>query len=385
MFLPSEIQWEILKKTLYPGETFDAKQFFKLYRLFPKTLAYYGVFDLKYEFKNDANFHKEIKTYLSEYTTNHILDTTCYFFQDFYMVLNWGECIHHFMLHEKDLHDYKPLIHWKRLLMIQTLPDGFILENIEAIKPEWTTFQIYQDLNLILLIILKDYLDWDLISRYQDLTFEKLNMFQDKLNWYEVSNRETLCAQSLVSFRNVLYWTDLCQNQNVLDILDDSQIDACSDYIEWLSLIMFHGESIQTRHIVKYFKQFEFRTILQYAILESSLLETLLPPDMTELDWNLISNFQNLSEWFIEKYIDFLNISIICEVQDLSMTFIDKYYYLLDWPLLCQNQHIYNWSTQFIDKHRHQIYWSHFFDNPSLKVSKEFLVFKNLYCPITFD
>jgi len=71
------------------------------------------------------------------------------------------------------------------------------------------------------------------------------------------------------------------------------------------------------------------------------------------LGWKYVCQFYNLSEEFIEKYIDNVNWYYISRYQDLSEEFIEKHIKNL-WVFFAQYQKL---SLNFLLKHRRIIYW----------------------------
>ena len=67
-----------------------------------------------------------------------------------------------------------------------------------------------------------------------------------------------------------------------------------------------------------------------------------------EHDWWRISFCQKLSEQFIEKYLNKIDLETVSECQVLSEKFIEKYSDKLDWIYISECQKL---SEQFIKKH----------------------------------
>lgn len=73
------------------------------------------------------------------------------------------------------------------------------------------------------------------------------------------------------------------------------------------------------------------------------------------LNWRLISIYQKLSEQFIEKWKDKVNWYYISANQVLSEDFIEKYKDLVDWAGISYYQRL---SKKFIEKHKDKINFS---------------------------
>lgn len=79
--------------------------------------------------------------------------------------------------------------------------------------------------------------------------------------------------------------------------------------------------------------------------------------DFILLDWNTISAFKYLSEEFMEKYFNRLNIFSLCNTQRLSEKFIRKHINELDDKSLkiLSNTQIYNFSYDFIFENKEKL------------------------------
>ena len=85
-----------------------------------------------------------------------------------------------------------------------------------------------------------------------------------------------------------------------------------------------------------------------------------------KFDWNNISEYQKLSEEFIDKYIDKVNWSYISGYQKLSEEFIDKYIDKVNWYFISRYQKL---SEDFIEKHIGKVYWYNILMNQKLSES----------------
>ena len=70
--------------------------------------------------------------------------------------------------------------------------------------------------------------------------------------------------------------------------------------------------------------------------------------------WSLLSCEYKLTERFIEKYIDKLNLTRLQIYQELSESFIDKHADKLDWDLLSQYQVL---SDSLLFKYESRLNW----------------------------
>lgn len=87
------------------------------------------------------------------------------------------------------------------------------------------------------------------------------------------------------------------------------------------------------------------------------------------LDMYLVTVYSDLSESFIREYIDVLNIDTICQYQYLSMNFIDGFRDIINWDLVSKYQFL---TEYFIEKNCNDVNWKHIFENKKLKLTSEF-------------
>lgn len=70
--------------------------------------------------------------------------------------------------------------------------------------------------------------------------------------------------------------------------------------------------------------------------------------ELSDKNWEWVSEKERLSECFIRKYFDFLDVVRICIFQDLSESFIHDFRDRLVWRLICKHQKM---SEVFMNEH----------------------------------
>src|SRR5574344_694303 len=90
--------------------------------------------------------------------------------------------------------------------------------------------------------------------------------------------------------------------------------------------------------------------------------------DKYEFDWSYISQFQKLSEDFIEKHINKVNWYRISKYQTISESFIEKHIDKVEWDYISKYQKL---SEEFIEKYIDKIYW--YFISEYQTLSEEFI------------
>ena len=94
------------------------------------------------------------------------------------------------------------------------------------------------------------------------------------------------------------------------------------------------------------------------------------------LNWYYISEYQKLSEEFIEKFQDKVDWYCISVYQKLSEEFITKFQYKVHWSYISQFQKL---SEEFIEKFQDKLNWTYI--SKYQKLSEEFIIKFNLTIP----
>lgn len=360
VFLPSEIEINVLYLSMFTKLGFDSHQFFNIYNLFPKTICnYYYLF--KNEFKTDKLFNQLIARKIQAEIKNNNKSKT---FWDFYKYFNWAIVIHPFnILNFEELENFIDYIDFDALLKHQQVEENFIVKYID--KMDFRILAMYQQLSIPFLKVYSFYLDWVVLSEFQKWTIETIVPFQHQLDWNYLSTNQYLTPDIIVYFKDVLNWVTLCQSLNVFDLLNESQIQLCFDDIDWLNSIMYHN--ITTETFLKYHKEFELHNYItnSYCLNEFELVQiinTLGIDNIKDIDWDAMACYLVLSEDFIDYFFDYLNKSYISQHQMLSEGFIRIHRNELDWVWLSMYQS--DWSLDFLKEFKQFINWQTIQHNP---------------------
>jgi hypothetical protein len=98
---------------------------------------------------------------------------------------------------------------------------------------------------------------------------------------------------------------------------------------------------------------FKNKFTLGFISQYQNLTEDFIEKHSDEIDWDSIGKYQTLSEEFIEKYQNKLNWLFIGKKQVLSEQFIEKFADKLDWTFISKYQKL---SDEFIIKHASELY-----------------------------
>ena len=94
----------------------------------------------------------------------------------------------------------------------------------------------------------------------------------------------------------------------------------------------------------------DFRKLMS----EQELREYISNNQLTKFDWSWISQYQYLSESFIEEHKDLVNWYFISKYQNLSESFIEEHKDLVNWYWISQCQKL---SESFIHVHKDLVNW----------------------------
>ena len=98
----------------------------------------------------------------------------------------------------------------------------------------------------------------------------------------------------------------------------------------WLNVLREYKEN---RHCM--FEEYEWENILYYKCLSEDFIRN--ASKKINLNWNIISCRQYLSESFIEEFHDKVNWDLISLYQQISIEFAIKHIYVINWGLYIQN------------------------------------------------
>lgn len=213
-------------------------------------------------------------------------------------------------------------------------------------------------------------LDWDTISsrKLPGWLFVK---HKDKINWdiflknkkpkhlcYLIEVKDKILSHSYVFFENdikklyysiefiaafpeIIDWNYSIEHCKLTDYLLLKYWDRCN--ID--RVCTFQDLSIDVLKEKQY-------TLNWHILSKRHLSESIIDKFCNLVDWDLIGQYQKLSEHFIIQHKNKLNPSILCTYQVLSEDFINKYILWLPMLLISKYQ---NLSAEFISDHRDEL------------------------------
>lgn len=225
----------------------------------------------------------------------------------------------------------------------------------------------------------KDKVDWNSIFGNPNLSEEFFEKYIDKVNWYRLCSiiseqffekyKDRIFSEDVE--RDSILWKRLCMNTNLSEEFFEKYIDK----LEWWYILENPSisEEFFERHWdrVKEFKSAYIRNPGSESFIEKIGKKELLPSPRLQ-HWFLleISKNKNLSPQFIERQVvnimehnkNILYTSLISEI-NVTEEFIEKYMDVIDFDQLCHNPHV---SEQFFEKYIDKVNWYHLSQNPNI-------------------
>lgn len=166
-------------------------------------------------------------------------------------------------------------------------------------------------------------LSWSHIIRYCNLPDPVLRKFADRLDWFEVSQRHHLGADFVEEFKDKFDWSELTQYHR----FNKDQLLQYIDRIDWDRAPTYQPDIDEEviDAVMASSKKDEFNW--HGALVNIPMSETFLEKYADKANkWEIVSYYQDLSEKFMEKFVDKLNWNYISQKQHLSRNFMVKYF-----------------------------------------------------------
>lgn len=170
---------------------------------------------------------------------------------------------------------------------------------------------------------------------------------------------------------NSVDWNKISKKDN----LSYNFITKYKKYIDWYSIInnIHYNEKI----IAKCIDCIPLYTLITSRKLSEDFIEKYIVT--TDRHWNEISQYQILSESFMDKYKDKLNWDSMIISQSMSEEFIISHIYYINWKLLSTYKRDYL-SSDFLLKYKDKVNWdiisnkSKYFSNEDLEKLHDLIV-----------
>ena len=132
---------------------------------------------------------------------------------------------------------------------------------------------------------------------------------------------------------------------DIISLLENDAIDNITT-IDWKYI--WSNYELSNKFIEKYIDYVDWSVIC----IKQNLSDEFIDKYNNKIKWILVSGYQKMSETIIEKYINYINWDFASHFQVLSEKFIDKYNNLVDWKGISMNQKM---SESFIEKYDNKI------------------------------
>lgn len=180
-----------------------------------------------------------------------------------------------------------------------------------------------------------DSIDWKLVSEFAsiDVISEISDLFAEDLVFRLISKRE-LSEEFVRKFFSALDWFSICKNSNVQNYSESFFKDCRFNTKTFFWFYISQIKNLSEDFLEKHFDNLD----LFKVISNSSLSEDFIRKYQDRLDWLLISEFQVLSNSFKEEFKDKLNFEKIqlreenVKPEDYTFEYISKFANNISWP-----------------------------------------------------
>ncbi|MEG0729648.1 MAG: hypothetical protein RR420_08500 [Anaerovoracaceae bacterium] len=217
----------------------------------------------------------------------------------------------------------------KRIIDSEIMPDQLIDLYAPLINDDnWGILSKYPNLSLEICEKFKEKLNWREISRYHEIDIDFMEFFQERLNWREISFR-SLPEEFLRKFKKMLNWEYVCEFSK----LSEKIMEDLSDYMNWKKVS--YNQKISEGFIKKHIEKLDIIAISERRDTMSDNLIRLL---QDEIGWEITLMRQDLSMEMLEEFID--------KIKETKN----------GWQLIAQNQHL---DDEFIERYKNEFQSAH--------------------------
>jgi hypothetical protein len=159
-----------------------------------------------------------------------------------------------------------------------------------------------------------DRIQWNHICRYQPLTMDFIIRNEANIDWFILSeNKNALTCDLIDTFSDRLLWPELTKhglNEKLIEMR--LQRGGGLDYFSWVNVASVSCLSVS--FIRKHHKSMPLSTLFHSQKLDETMIEYLVSTvsdhEMDEI-WRKIASHQHLSEAFIKRYKDKLQVHLL--------------------------------------------------------------------------
>lgn len=216
----------------------------------------------------------------------------------------------------------------------------------------------------------KNIIDWD------NLVILKKNLFSEKfiIKYFDYFDLEYLVHNQKLSEELLIKYKDKLKERNMWNdifIYQDVSSKFINKYITSNIIIintMSKKVNLTEDDIIANIKNFGWIDILRTTKLSCNFLDKY----NKYLDWNIVCEYQSLTEKFIYKYKNLINWEILSRTHKLSEKLLEDHINYLDWENISLNQKL---SVDFIKKHIDKINIRLLYENSNLET-----IIEEIFC-----
>lgn len=164
----------------------------------------------------------------------------------------------------------------------------------------------------------QDKLNWRVISECQTLSEDFIREFKDKVRWDSISWRQILSEDFIKEFIDKLDPYLVCRDQKLSE-------DFLWQYVDWVNWQSIHNQELSNDFIKTFFDKIDKNDHANLVYKQELSMEVIEKLDKRKVSWKDISRNQNLTEEFIEKYINKLDIHCLALNEKLDPEIRDRF------------------------------------------------------------
>lgn len=191
----------------------------------------------------------------------------------------------------------------------------------------------------------KDFLNWTELSLRQEMSEEFIYEMKDKVDWRHILNRSLLSETWLRNHADEINWKSLSSSNQTLS---NEFLREFQDKIEW-DRFSYYRRGFDNKFVEEFAQKLEWCGMARKAKMsERCIRQHMFEMRNSYSFWSDISEYQTLSEQFMEDFANHINWRLCSIHQKMSESFIEKWKNKVDWRFVTTNNVL---SEEFIDKH----------------------------------
>ena len=198
------------------------------------------------------------------------------------------------------------------------------------------------------------------LSEFVNLDLQYIIDNRDKLDWVVLCENRQLPEWFILEYHQYMIWPAIYQFQTISESFLDTVYEKYPNYIDWE--IILDNQRVSESFITKIgpsnltlIDALWTNRKLSEKFIEEWANPTAVFCSQTRDQWRNIARYQTLSESFIKRHLDMLDLSIVCEHQNLTIAFINEYSDMIEFEWLSLNQ---NLTVDVVREFKDQLNWT---------------------------